>query len=77
MALLNREEVPIPESERVLNAKAEIEKLGFSVALSPDCKSLTFTFKNQTVILFPYTGWHTGMTLKDGRGLKNLLKQLK
>ena len=26
---------------------------------------------------FPYTGWHTGKGIKDGRGLQNLLKQLK
>ena len=29
------------------------------------------------VKFFPYSGWHTGKSITDGRGLDNLLKQLK
>ena len=40
-------------------------------------KSFEFNFKGQPVKFFPYSGWHTGKSIKDGRGLQNLLKQLK
>ena len=34
-------------------------------------------FDNEKVKFFPYSGWHTGKSIKDGRGIENLLKQLK
>lgn len=38
---------------------------------------LHFEWKGNTIKLFPYSGWHTGKGIKDGRGIDNLLKQLK
>jgi len=29
-----------------------------------------------TINFFPYSGWHSGKSIEDGRGFKNLLKQL-
>ena len=33
-------------------------------------------FKGSTLRLFPNKQWHTGKTIKDGRGIDNLLSQL-
>ena len=33
--------------------------------------------KGERVMVYPYTGWFTGKTVKDGRGINNLLKQIK
>lgn len=41
-----------------------------------DDTSLKFMFKGNEITFFPYSGWHTGKGIKDGRGIKNLLKQL-
>lgn len=41
-----------------------------------DTTTITFFWKNSPVKFFPFTGWHTGKTIIDGRGLQNLLKQL-
>ena len=51
-------------------------QLGFDVMPDGE-KALMITFKGSIVRFFPYTGWHTGKTIEDGRGLDNLLKQLK
>lgn len=50
-------------------------RLGYDVR--EENKALMIMFKGSFVRFFPYTGWHTGKTITDGRGLKNLLKQLK
>lgn len=42
-----------------------------------DDTTIWFHWKGARVSFFPYSGWHTGSTIKDGRGLINLLKQLK
>jgi hypothetical protein len=36
-----------------------------------------FEWKGNMIKFWPYSGWHTGKGIKDGRGLQNLLKQLK
>jgi hypothetical protein len=57
-------------------AKAKIESLGYEVTSNLENR-LDFVFKGRPVSFWPYTGWHTGSTIKDGRGLENLLKQIK
>ena len=42
-----------------------------------DETSLFFLWKGERVTYFPYSGWATGKSILDGRGLKNLLKQLR
>lgn len=39
--------------------------------------TLQFKHKNEAVTFYPYSGWHSGKSIKDGRGLKNLIDQLK
>lgn len=38
---------------------------------------LTFWHKGHPITFYPYSGWFTGKLITDGRGLENLLKQLK
>lgn len=40
-------------------------------------KMIEFEYKGHSIKYFPYSGWATGKTIKDGRGLNNLIKQLK
>ncbi len=38
--------------------------------------SISFMHKGSLVTYWPYSGWASGKSIKDGRGLNNLLKQL-
>ena len=38
---------------------------------------IEFEYKGHIVKYFPYSGWATGKTITDGRGLMNLSNQLK
>lgn len=64
------------EPKRMIYAKQQIEALGFKITYEDKTK-INFWFKGSAVHFYPYSGWATGKTIKDGRGLENLLKQLK
>lgn len=34
-------------------------------------------FKGNAVFFYPYSGWATGKNIQDGRGLQNLINQIK
>ncbi len=76
MARLNKERQNDLEPKRIEIAKKEIEKLGYKVKKVSYCE-LNFEYGNFKVKYFPYSGWASGATIKDGRGLKNLLNQIK
>jgi hypothetical protein len=63
------------QPERMDYAKAELEKKGYLVSKIGDTE-LQFMHNGELVRLYPYSGWHSGKSIKDGRGLKKLLKQL-
>lgn len=42
-----------------------------------DEKKIVIIHRNKKIVLYPFTGWFTGKTIKDGRGIENLLSQLK
>lgn len=75
MPRLNIERQKDLEPKRLEKACNEIEKLGFPI-IYKDSTKITFPFKGGFISFFPYSGWATGNGIKDGRGLKNLLKQL-
>jgi len=52
----------------ILNAGCEIT--------FQDDKEIIFQYKDERVNFFPYTGWATGKSIKDGRGIDKLIKQL-
>ncbi len=64
------------EPKRIAYAKEKITALGYDIFFENET-SLKFLFKGKKVVLFPYSGWHTGASIKDGRGIENLLKQIK
>lgn len=75
MARLDKERESELQPKRLQFAKNAIEHLGFEITYESE-KELRFEFKGETVYLFPYSGWHTGKSIVDGRGINKLLKQL-
>ena len=64
------------EPKRMEYARNQITALGYEIT-EGNATTLKFTFKGSTVTLFPYSGWHTGKTIQDGRGIGKLLKQIR
>lgn len=67
---------PEKEEPRMDYAIRKLTEAGYEVDRVND-NELNFLFKGNNIKLFPYTGWHTGKGIKDGRGIQNLLNQLK
>ncbi len=63
------------EPVRMAHAKKNLEGMGYEVRVMGDTR-LEFTHNGSDVMFYPYSGWHTGKSIKDGRGFENLLKQL-
>ena len=76
MGRLNKEREKKLTITRTDTAVKALQKLGFVVGRCPP-SSIRFVFNDSIVEYFPYSGWATGKTIKDGRGLHNLLKQVK
>lgn len=75
MARLNTERQAALEPKRMAYAKKEIEKKGYTVTEVSDTQ-LQFEHMGHKVNFFPYSGWASGRTIKDGRGIKKLLRQI-
>lgn len=73
---LDKEREAELQPKRMQFAKNVITHLGYKIDYEDDTK-LRFTFKGEPVTLFPYSGWHTGKTITDGRGIDKLIKQIK
>lgn len=73
---LNLERQKALEPKRIRYVKDQLQDLGFEITYEDNCK-LKFKFKGEDVAIFPYSGWHSGKSIKDGRGLRNLIQQLK
>jgi hypothetical protein len=71
---LDKERQERLEPLRLQTAALKIQEMGFDVTVTQN--EILFIFKGSIVRFFPYTGWATGKTIKDGRGLEKLLKQL-
>jgi hypothetical protein len=63
------------ESERIKYSAKQIENSGFEIWDITD-KKIEFFFKGSLITFYPFTGWYTGKTINDGRGFKNLIKQI-
>jgi hypothetical protein len=57
-------------------AALAIQKLGYTI-IHQDYTELRFMYNNELVKFYPYSGWHTGRSIRDGRGLQELLNQIK
>lgn len=64
------------QPKRIEYAAKKLNELGY-MSLDIDSTKIVFWHKGEPCLLYPYSGWHTGKTIKDGRGLQNLLNQLK
>ena len=64
------------QPKRMEFAISELKKAGI-VTMIYDETTIKFLFNGHQVKFFPYSGWHTGKSIKDGRGLNSLLQQLK
>lgn len=73
---LNTERQNKLEPIRMQIAINEILILGLKITNCTD-KMIEFEYKEHSIKYFPYSGRATGKTIKDGRGLNNLIKQLK
>ena len=79
MARLDKERQRRLEPARMIKAIAEIKKLGYNAIQVSETRLqfITNPIQGYTVSYFPYSGWATGREIKDGRGLRKLLNQLK
>jgi len=74
---LNKEREKEYNPKRLAFAKDEFIKHNIPIIAS-DNVSITIQHNGgQVVKIYPYSGWFTGKGVKDGRGIKNLLKQIK
>ena len=75
MARLDQDRQKDLEPKRIIKAIKELKALD----LNPRAvgNELQFEYKGSVVKFYPYTGWASGKTIKDGRGLDHLLNQLK
>jgi len=71
---LNQEREKQLQPKRMQFAINELVDRGFK--LQSDETKIIFDYKGSPVTFYPYSGWASGKTIKDGRGLQNLLKQL-
>ncbi len=65
------------EPQRMEYAIGQLHAAGIKSVFAATDKSLEFDFKGNKITLWPYSGWHQGKGIKPGRGLQNLLNQLK
>lgn len=71
-----RERQETEEPKRVKYALNALESLGLNPIYKAEMREIDFLYNGNTIRLFPYSGWFSGKGIKDGRGIKNLLKQL-
>lgn len=64
------------QPKRIQYAAKKLNELGY-ISLDIDNTKIIFWHKGEKCVLYPYSGWHTGKSIKDGRGLQNLLNQIK
>lgn len=76
MARLDIERQARLEPGRIASTRKVIEDLGYVITYA-DTTRFEFTYNEETVKFWPYSGWHSGKSIKDGRGFNNLLKQIK
>jgi len=64
------------EPKRIRETKEVLEELGYKIELQTNTE-LRFKFKGELIKFHPYSGWHSGKSIVDGRGFANLLKQIR
>lgn len=62
------------EPIRIQTAINKLNKIVFILSVTD--KEIRFMYKDHIITFYAYSGWFTGKTVTDGRGLDNLIKQL-
>jgi hypothetical protein len=65
------------EPKRIEYAKKKLQEIGCVIEYEDNTKIIFLDKAKNRITFYPYSGWHTGKSIKDGRGLNNLLEQLK
>lgn len=67
------------EPQRISYARKQLSSLDLDISFEYRVASRCFIIMDGVSIIryYPYTGWFTGKSVKDGRGIHNLIKQLK
>lgn len=76
MARQDQEKQKELEPKRMQFALDSLLKLGVNATQVNDSK-IEFSYKNELISFWPYSGWHSGKSIVDGRGIKELIKQIK
>jgi hypothetical protein len=63
------------ESYRLYYAKKRLKDLNIEIVFESDNR-IDFMHNGKTCSIYPYTGFFTGPTIKDGRGVEKLIEQL-
>jgi len=61
---------------RMEKAMKAIEEKGYTPIQVSDTQINFIHYMNHKICYFPYSGWASGSTIKDGRGLRKLLRQI-
>lgn len=72
---LNIERQKRLEPKRMDSCEYELEAVGYEVTRNGTTE-LQFEHEGALVRFWPYSGWHTGKTIEDGRGFAHLMEQL-
>lgn len=64
------------EPKRMAYAIKALKARGVEVTQVNGSK-LEFEYDGAVISFWAYSGWHSGKSIKEGRGIENLLKQLK
>lgn len=73
---LNKERQAELEPRRMEDAKDQLELWGYEIVCETN-NMLQFYFKDHLITFWPYSGWASGKTIKDGRGAERLFVQIK
>lgn len=65
------------EPQRVQYAITQLQRLGYKPVWCPAVKAIKFTHNGNEITFFPYKGWFSGKGIQCGRGIENLIRQLK
>lgn len=75
MGRLDKERQANLEPKRINAAIEKIKSLGLEIT-HYDSTKIIFIFNGNKIQFYPYSGWHSGKGILDGRGAENLYKQL-
>lgn len=64
------------QPKRMKFAQKVLSHMGYEIKIISE-NEIQFIHQNETIKLFPYSGWFSGKSVKDRRGIGKLIIQLK